>query len=153
MPGTWSFTAVMSGTGPSQVRPCSKANGSNLATNYKKTQSSFLEADDHKILSLLFIGFYGVVVLVRKTTIVYAARCGSIVYFSFAILAEFNIPFFDTRYIPLLFACSGSQAPSMVRCANSGCIHARALRKSFWHRQHQQNNRSCNLATRAFELS
>ena len=37
---------------------------------------AFSEADDHKMLVLLTLRFYEVMVLIRKTTIMHAARCG-----------------------------------------------------------------------------
>ena len=47
---------------------------SDIATTYKETRSTLPKADVHKILLLLILGFYGVVVLIRKTIKVYAAR-------------------------------------------------------------------------------
>ena len=51
------------------------ANENFLATNYKKTQPPSPKADDHKILSLLILWSYEMVLPVRKTTFVFAARC------------------------------------------------------------------------------
>ena len=57
------------------VGPCSAANANNIATRYKETRSLSLKVDVHKILLLPMLGFCGVVVLIRRTTKVYAARC------------------------------------------------------------------------------
>ena len=80
------------------VRPCSLANVG--ATSLRTTRKR--KADDHKILSLLILGFFGVVVPVRKTTIVYAARLSQEIALSVATSAWLNhlreIPLFDTRF-------------------------------------------------------
>ena len=100
-------------------------------------------------------GSCGMVVPLPKRTIMYAARCevsslcpspslpssvSQEIVLGVATSAWLHqflvIPLFDICYSPVPVVCSGSQRHSMGRCANSGCIHARALRKSLWRRQH-----------------
>ena len=51
------------------------ANGNHIAPKYKEKQLPFPKADIHKILLLLMRGICGVLVPIRTTAIVYAARC------------------------------------------------------------------------------
>ena len=57
--------------------PCSAANGNNIASSYKETRSTSLKADDHKIWVLLMLRFFGIMVPIRNTTKMNAARCES----------------------------------------------------------------------------
>ena len=52
------------------VGPRSATDGISIATSCRETRSPSLKGDDHKILVVLTLRFYGVMVPIRKTTVV-----------------------------------------------------------------------------------
>ena len=57
------------------VGPCSETNGTKTATRHDETRSPSLKADDHKIVFVFMVRFHGIMVLIRRTTKVFAVRC------------------------------------------------------------------------------
>ena len=57
------------------IWPCSATNRTKTAPRHSETRSPSPKADDHRILFLVMLMFYGIMVLIRKTTSVHAARC------------------------------------------------------------------------------
>ena len=91
--------------------------------SYVETRSPSLKADDHEILVRLMLSFCGFLVLIRKTTMMSAARCGLDTEVSSSLCpcrAQYSCN--RVKYVTLAslpVAYSRKQTPEMVRGAKS----------------------------------
>ena len=124
-----------------------------LLRHTRKRIRLLLKTDVHKILLLPMLGFCGVVVPIRGPTKVCAAHCGVCIEVGFSPFLSISV-LHEVAFISLLVACGRSRAPSKMRRAKflmDPCQHV--TKESFWHRQQQQNGRSCSSAACVFGIS
>ena len=123
-----------------------------VVTRHMETRSPSLKADDHKILLVLLLRFYGVVVLIRRTTIVYAARCELCIGVSSSPSLPSSVPHEIVSRVATAGWLHDVSEPSLWTRLSSHCLLRAAESKTrFVHHPHQQQNgRSRSSTTRAF---